>query len=374
MKAKSRQKLKIKQLIEINSIIPNPYYLLIDILLGEFPSGQKLNRFRRGIGKVNSELLAGDGYDGVEFGLWGGGLFDGDWDICRPRLKRYQAADLPIQSFHACLELFPETYKNRYLNLADGAKLNSKAVKSHIEIASLLGGPGSILVFHPGYVADESDVERGINNVARALGPNLAEAAKRGIIVTVENLFWNSSRRMIGREPAELLKIIDIAGSDLEVTFDWGHANTWAQKNKVGAKTFGHIDRVIDELGPRIRHAHLHYNFCHLHSPKPKRGWGWHLIEYLMAWSQAVQFDKRNIDDQYDFHVPFHQIDGPSVEKYRATLSRLLERSSIQETGLVTLEILPKKVFGWLEIAEYGLAGTDHQKNLRIARQWLKTG
>lgn len=118
-------------------------------------------------------------------------------------------------------------------------------VLSEMESAHTLGI--DTVTIHPGIINLAVHDTRGISLEAarRSMKEFDRAASEYGLHACIENM--PSFPVMLGVQADELTSIVD--GTDLDICFDIGHANT-----------SGQIDAMIDTFGDRIRNIHIHDN------------------------------------------------------------------------------------------------------------------
>lgn len=377
VKGKNKQ---IKNLICSVAAIPNPFYLIPELLISEWPALRFVFNFKNGIGKFDFKLFKNGRFDGIELVLWG--LFDENWNIREKKLIKYKESNLPFCTFHACFESFPPDFKNVYLNLAQKDKIIQKAIKSHIDVVSELGEENAILVLHPGIIKREEEKEEAFKNVINHLEACLDYAQTKRVILTLENMSWDRHVPAFCADFVELKYIIEkIKSPNLKITFDWGHLNTHLKTksfqnftNKIGDYfTFPHINRFIDGLGKEIIHAHIHYNRNHI--PKfgnLKRSLFKNLILHLFSWTKLSKFIREEENrDLYDEHLTLNKIEEEYLGSFEETVRNLLTKTAIYDFGYVTHEISPKKIFRIFTYAKHGANFSDCIKGLELFKKMI---
>lgn len=372
--------MEIKNLICGLAAMPNPFFLIPEFLISEWPWLKKFLDSKNGIGKPNPKLFRKGTYDGIELVLWG--MFDENWNIREERMRKYMESKLPFYTFHACFESFPKKFRNVYLNLAEKGKYIKKAIKSHIEAASILGKKNPILVFHPGIIKRPEEKIQALHNVINNLGDLLDFAKEKGVTITLENMPRMRTLPPFCCDFVDLLYILEkINHPNLKITFDWGHLNTclideiykiYAEKLK-RSFYFNHINRFINMIGKEIVHAHIHYNRSHLNQfTKLRRGLLKRFLIYLFFWTSISKFirnDREN--DLYDEHLTLNKIEEEYLGNYEETIRNLLEKSSIKKYGFVTHEISPKRVFQFFTYSKTGAKFPDYIEGLKLFKKMI---
>jgi sugar phosphate isomerase/epimerase len=371
---------KIKNLICGLAAMPNPFFLIPEFLVSEWPYLKKFLDSKNGIGKPNPKLFESDAYDGIELVLWG--MFDENWNIREERLKKYKEGKLPLYTFHACFESFPSKLRNVYLNLAENDKAIKKAIRSHVEAASILGKENPILVFHPGVIKNDGEKTQALRNVINNLGEMAYFAQQKGVTLTLENMPQMRNLPPFCNNFTELKYILEkIKHPNLKITFDWGHLNTcltnceYKNYSKKLEKNFyfSHINQFIDAAGEDIIHAHIHYNRSHLNRfSKLRRGLLKKFLIYLFFWTSMSKFirnDREN--DLYDEHLTLNKIQDEYLGSYGQTIKNLLEKSSIKKYGFVTHEISPRRVFQFFTYSKTGAKFADYIDGLKIFKKMI---
>lgn len=371
---------KIKNLICGLAAMPNPFFLIPEFLVSEWP---KLKRFfdpKNGIGKPNLKLFEKGAYDGIELVLWG--MFDEDWSIREERIKKYKESKLPFYTFHGCFESFPSKFRNVYLNLAEKNKQVKKAIRSHIAVTSMLGKENPVLVFHPGIIKREDEKDKALHNVIDNLEGVLDFAKQKKVTVTLENMPRMQTLPSFCNNFVDLKYILEkINHPNLKITFDWGHLNTcltdkiyrdYSQKIK-RSFYFNHINQFIDAAGQDIVHAHIHYNRSHLNRfSNLRQGLLKKFLIYLFFWTSLSKFirnDREN--DIYDEHLTLNKIQEEYLGSYEETIKNLLKKSSIKKYGFVTHEISPRRVFRFFTYSKTGAKFADYIAGLKIFKKMV---
>lgn len=363
---------KIKILVSSLTATPSPFYLLRDMVSRKFGFLEFLRKKSKALKEFDVKFLAEDMYDGLELNFPGLGLFDEDWNVNKIRILDYKKSGYPFLSFHGCYDSFSKSYKGLYFNLASSDDYVVKALKSQIDVASILGQEKPILVLHPGFV-DHCGKEKAIDNLLYNLESCLIYAKNKGVVVTLENIGWDPAKRTLCNFVEDFEYIRRRLGNEnLKITLDLGHLFTqalnWRFRKKWDVRNLEHVRYFIESLAGNIVHAHLHYNSCHHYynniSVMLRRSLTrWYYVVFLL-WSRFNKSVQKNYyNDLLDEHLPINRADKKSL----AIIKILLEKSAIKDYGKITFEFTPKRVFRFVAVKS-GAEMADHLASLRLLR------
>ncbi len=285
-------------------------------------------------------------------------LLRSDLSLCEKTLALYREARWPIHAFHATFTGGSRFFEDTVLELTDDDERTRRGVRNHILAAAAIAGPGSILVLHLGTVKGSS--EKAMERSLRVLEAFLPLAEEKRVILALENMPRPSSdnRIHLGADYRELQRVLDRLRSPcLKICLDWGHANDYAEvfATKEGRapldayiRSFGYCREIIEELGKEIVYAHIHYNRNH---------------ESLGEASGPCR----------DEHMPLTRIPPQYWDPFCDTLSLLMEKSSIRETGSINLELIPRRFFGCYTALPTGGGLREQLESVRLLRGLLNS-
>lgn len=366
--------LEVKNLIGNLAVIPSPFYLIFEVLQWEMPFLRKIESFKNGqyIGRPNLALLKKGYYDGVELVMWG--LFNENWEINTKRLEKYQKCGIPFYTFHGCYEAFPKKFKNTYLNLAEKNEKIKKAIKAHIDVASMLKrGNQTILVFHPGKIINCSKTE-AIKNIINNLAPFLDYAKQKNVVITLENMPYYKNRPDFFNFAEDFQYVFkEISHPNLKITFDWGHLNTQnlRYQNQKSKNIFYKIEEFINTLGEHIAHAHIHYNQSHFQNPMNlKMGI---IKKFIVKYLRKTNDKNLSIESAFieslDQHLALNKIEEEYYDAYAETIINLLKKTKILTYGYITHEIAPRRIFKFFTFQQNGANFEDYLESLDIFKK-----
>lgn len=369
---------KVVHLIDSLSSDPSPFYILFELLMAEFTFLKKIKKFRCHpyIFNPDPRLFEQGGYKGIEFNLWGAGIFDDEWSFREERLEMLKRKKFPLKTFHACFEALPRQFLGNYLNLAEKNDYTRRGIKAQIDAARELGGEGVLLVLHPGKVRRKNDKKEGLKNLIDNFSFAIDYAKSKKVTLTMENLGYLEKDYPLGSNAEELLFVKDKIGEDLKFTFDVGHANTILKYNRYAfngnkiQRDFVHIKNFIKALGKSIIHVHLHYNMVHREDEFSfARVSGLKkLFLNLFFWTKTAQLIREKYQDIYDQHLPLVRLKEEERKGFFGILKCLSEETSLSDFGLITHEIAPKKLFNFFVLSEGGPSLIDHFASLKLIK------
>ncbi|MDD3888059.1 MAG: sugar phosphate isomerase/epimerase [Patescibacteria group bacterium] len=365
---------KMKILISSISATPSPFYLLREMASRKFSSLKFLQKKNKALKELNSKYWEESLYDGLELNFPGLGFFDRNWNIRKERIIEYKRSNYPFYSFHGCFDSFPKNFRGLYFNLAASDNYIPKALKSQIDVAARLSKDTPILVLHPGF-ADRCSKERALDNLLFNLEGALPYARRRNVILTLENMNWNPTRKNLGYLADDFDYIFRrLDDSNLKVTFDIGHMNTQVLNRKFRVshdiEHLSHISEFIERMSKRIVHAHLHYNNCHnsfdnVQELLKRSITKWFYLGFML-WMKINRSMITNQSDLLDEHLPLNKADKMTMD----AIKNLLDKTAIKEYGKLTFEFTPKKIFKFVAMKN-GADMNDHMKSLEIMRNLM---
>ncbi|MBU1167673.1 sugar phosphate isomerase/epimerase [Patescibacteria group bacterium] len=349
-------------LVEFISALSTPRSLLFNFIAKK---PQFLNRqnFHE---KVNQNLFSDKGFTDIELGLWTGGFFDANWNVRKEAVELFKKSGFSVPSFHGCFDLFPKSLRSVFLNLASSDPANVKSLKSQIDVASEISRcQKPFIVFHAGFVDSHFQKKEGFSNIKRSFEKVLPYAEKKGVILTLENIFWKPERVYLGVSPREIVNIVDTFKSPhLKVTFDWGHANCLAKATKA-KNNFVFIDDFIKELGLRITHAHLSYNEAYQDKRTPLRLWQ-QVLKKIPYWSRDIKSVKIALADDEDTHLSLSTIPEEKKAQYAQNLKTLVQETSLASVPVFTHEVISD------EIRNNGATIQMYEDDIKFVNQSIK--
>jgi len=318
----------------------------------------RLWRSRFWIGPFPHWAFGPDGFDAMDLGMTYTYLFRSDLSLRSGVAEAYRSSRWPIRAFHATFAGEGGFFQETGMNLASPEARNRRGLANHIRAAAEIGGPGSVLVIHPGTVQGGGGRPEAMDALLRNLEGALPAAEQSRVVLALENMPRSMGRtRYLGSDYGELRAVLDALPSDsLKVCLDVGHANNYGEihaRNGGGdaseafLRGFGYCREVIRELGHGIVYAHVHYNRSHLLREQARR---------------------RNFDE----HMPLSKIPGSCWEAFRETLCLLLRETAVPGTGWINLELAPARLFGCYKVMPMGSGLRDQMASVRLFREVLE--
>lgn len=336
----------MKYLIDPNYITPLPYSLLSDTLA--YITGFEFIRDLNLTYRLNKKAFLK--FDGADFNLVLSGLFEGEQNKPRwKKIEKIKEKDWNMYAFHGGHEEVNKQFKHMETNLAEDTDIIRQKIRSQIQVAKELANtPNPIIVYHPGLVQSKpKDFKATLKNLEFAL-----KEAGNNMLIVIENMPREDKGYYIGADYRDLKQILkDINSPNLGVCFDWGHANNYSKtfakennKNYEYVTSFSYHKEIIEELNEKIIYAHIHYNKNHL-DMDPNKG--------------------------EDDHMPLTRIKVEEVGRYRQTIRDLVKKTSIKKYEMMTLELIPKKVFWFYTIWPTGSTRKEQYKSLEFLKVFV---
>jgi len=349
--------MSVKILIDPCYVRYYPFHLLPRILLS---NGTRLHRFLRrisgsGLGMFPRWAFGPEGFDGMDLGISYTRLLRPDLSLRERVLSRYRKARWPIYAFHATFQGGARFFADTAMELSEDNDRTRRGLRNQIRAAAEIAGRGAILVLHLG--AATGSVKASLQRTIRLLEAELPYAEEKGVILAAENMPRPiGGRYFLGADYRDLKEVFKALPSPfLKACFDWGHANSYAElfasqggrsPTENDLRTFGYCREMIQELGREIVYAHIHYNRSH-----------------------------RRTDDQVfaggDEHMPLTRIPPADWDAFCGTLRLLTEISSIQNSGRINLELIPRRFFGFYSVFPSGSSRCEQASSLRLLRDVL---
>ena len=349
----------MKILIDPAYLNPEPYHLLPRFLV--LPVDRFVPSFLWGsrfwAGPFPCWALGPHGFDGLDLGFSYTYLFRPDLTIRQGVLERYRALRWPIRAFHGTFAGGPGFFLPTALDLSVDGERTRRGLINHIRVAAELGGKDTVLVLHPGLV--RNGVREAIDTVVANLERCLPEAEARQVVLALENMPRSVGRTpYVGSDYRELEQIlVRLPSGNLKVCMDLGHANTYGEVHARSngrrdvegyLRRFGYCREMIRALGTEIVYAHVHYNRSHVLSKKA--------------------LPRGNPDE----HMPLSHVPEPFWSAFRETLALLIRETSVCRTGVVNLELAPRRLFGRFRAMPMGCGLREQLSSVRLLREVLQ--
>ena len=349
--------MSIKILIDPSYLNTYPYHLIPRLLQNYRVPGAGLFSLRngKGTGPFPHWAFGADGYDGMDLGFTYTHLLRPDLSLREDVLLKYRKARWPIYTFHATFEGGARFLRDTAMNLAEDSERTRRGLESQIRAAGEIGGPGAILVLHLGDADGEK--ERRLEGIARLLSSFLPLAREKQVVLAVENMPRSvRGEQHMGADYRDLKTLLDMLPSPyLKVCLDFGHANNYAEvfarQEDRGPldeylKNLGYCREMIQELGKEIVYAHIHYNRGHILAREAGR-------------------------DLRDEHMPLTRIPLVHWEAYARVLELMVQKTSISQTKMVNLELVPRRYFGFFKVWPTGGCLSESLESAKALRPVL---
>jgi sugar phosphate isomerase/epimerase len=349
--------MSIKILIDPTYVNPRPFHILpkfFPLPVMSFPP--LFWRSRSWTGPFPWWAFGPEGFDGMDLGLTYTYLFRPDLSLREVVLEQYRRARWPIRAFHATFSGEARFFRETALDLSSNGERTRRGLLNHIRVATKLGGPGTVLVLHPGSIRTrKSDA---MDNMLKNLEICLPEAEKKQVVLALENMPRSMGRRRyMGSDYGDLCHVLETLPSPcLKVCLDLGHANNYGEVHARERGTvdvegylrrFGYCREMIRALGCEIVYAHIHYNRSHILSEEAR---------------------SRNFDE----HMPLSHVPAPCWPAFRETLRLLLRETSVLRKGCVNLELVPGSLFGFYRVMPMGAGLWEQMASVRLLRDVLE--
>lgn len=341
--------------IDPNTVLRFPMHGVPWLIPYKFDVLKGLGRKTAGIVRLNRKAFGPGGFSGIEFVIPNMCLFNKNLSINYRKLRKIKRAGWKIGPFHGCYSIQIPTKEYSVLNLTRDDRFTKDHLLNNLKIVSELGSGKDIITFHPGHIGKGESREKAVQNVIDNMNHVMDYAEENNIILTVENGYDHDKYNLaIGKSHEELRQILDGVGSrNLKVTFDWGHANVYAQevlKRQDDKRNFRHHTEMIKNLGNRIIHAHIHYNRSH----KP---------EFKNFYPVNYKFDE---------HLPLTRIPDEDYNNYRRIIRQLVDKTGLKRFRKVTFEMPPRKIMAVATLFDLGASLWEQLESIRIMEGMLK--
>jgi hypothetical protein len=211
------------------------------------------------------------------------------------------------------------------------------------------------MVLHLGRAMDPP--QQALEKALRVIDSAVHLAEQYGVILALENMpYCPPGRYYLGADYRELKKAIDLLKSPcVKVCLDWGHANNYsrffardASRGPIDeyVRTFGYCREIINELGPDIVYAHVHYNRSH-------------------------RLGDEEFFEEYDEHMPLCRIPQQERGIFNDIISLLVHRTSVPKVGLLNLELIPKRFFGFYQAFPTGSTRKEQFESVQLLREMV---
>jgi len=269
-------------------------------------------------------------------------VFKKNWEINYKNAERLKQLPVKYVSFHAPYIDDGKVYqKNRnslmdsVFDLTDTSANSTYCLVSHLQLIDYLSpkGLGPTLVVHPLPASpqkSEREIIDGIVGNIRKVIPLLEDL---NIYIGIENMPWLKGKherytQMLGGIDFFKKLISEINHPHVGITFDWGHANSYARYmtlytenggtypfNQEGLLDFSYHKLFLTELKDKIYHMHLNYNNAHILEARPP-------------------FHSKN----FDYHADLTRIPENELPLYAKSLAPVLHSEALRS---MVIESIP---------------------------------
>jgi sugar phosphate isomerase/epimerase len=283
-----------------HGIVNQNTYLIPRIIssLIEFPLIKQLFFVFPGIDQALNKDKLVEGVPGVEITPAMVGVFKSNWEINQKTLERLKQVNVNYLSFHAPYVNDGVGFQKGYASMLDNVfdltedtSTNLFCLISHLQVIEYLSPKkenteGRVLVAHPLPASpkkSEKEIIEGTVKLVKKVIPLLKDL---NIYLGIENMPWLKHNHelytpMLGSIDFFEKIMNEINDEHVGITFDWGHANTYARymydhnlETKYAIFTpeylqqFEYQNEFLKRLKKKIIHLHLNYNEAHILTKK----------------------------------------------------------------------------------------------------------
>ncbi len=269
------------------------------------------------------------------------GVFGQDWQIRYDVVERLKQIGAKYVSFHAPYIDDGKAFQNQQRSMMDHvfdateeSQQTTYCLVSHLQLIDFMSQKkeGPVLVIHPlpsSPYKSETDIIKGIAKNINKIKPLLEDL---NIFIGIENMPWLKNKHahytpIVGGIDFFRNLMNEINHPNVGITFDWGHANTFARYmynnsltdkyltySEEELKTFAFEYEFLSQLQDKVYHLHLHYNRAHLLDAKPP-------------------FYAKN----FDYHGDLTQLPDDEMENFKISLSPVIKKATLRSIVLETV-------------------------------------
>ncbi len=335
-----------------------PFHLIPRMLAARPGSASRLfSRWRPRGPALHVRRAYGPGlFDGMDLGFTYTGILDKELNLRDEVLDDYQRRSWPIHAFHATFGGGSPLFFETQMDLTEDTERTRRGLRNQVLAAQALKGKDAILVVHLGRT--RGSPQQAFARSMAVLGSVLPPVEEHGITLAIENMpRCPPGAHYLGSDYRELRQVLGTLRSpQVKVCLDWGHANNYSRsfaqemsRRPIEAyvRTFGYCREMIDELGPDIVYAHVHYNRSH-------------------------RLEGSEFFEEYDEHMPLTRIPEEERGTFKEVITLLVEKTSIRQRGLINLELIPRRLFGFYKVFPTGSTRKEQLESARLLRQALR--
>jgi sugar phosphate isomerase/epimerase len=352
---------RIKVLIDPLYVNPYPFHLIPKILGGRgVPLGPFSSRCLAPLGGSWVHRAFGPGrFDGMDLGFGFTDILDADLNVREKVLEEYGSKGWPIYSFHATFGGGSPLFADTRMELTEDNERTRRGLRNQVLVAARLKShTPAVIVLHLGRTA--GDPAKALERSLRMIASVVPLAEESGLILALENMpRCPPGETYLGSDYRDLQRALRTLRSPaVKVCLDWGHANNYsrffARDNRREpleqyVRQFGYVREMIDELGKDIGYAHIHYNRSHILTGEA-------------------------FFEEYDEHMALSRIPLEEREAFAGVIARLVRATSVQEIGLLNLELIPKRFFGIYKAFPTGSTLKEQLASVTLLRQMVAAG
>jgi len=295
-------------------------------------------------------------FDGMDLGFSFTGMLDADLNIREDFLEHYCKKAWPVHAFHATFGGGSPLFAETRMELTEDGERTRRGLRNQVIAAKEIKGRGAIMVLHLGRTKDPP--QKAFSRAIRVLESVLPLAEDYGVTLALENMpHCPPGESYLGADYRELRQALKLLQSSfLKVCLDWGHANNYcrafAETNsrepiQEYTRTFGYCREIINELGPDIVYAHIHYNRSH-------------------------RLGNKEFFEEYDEHMSLCSIPDHERDAFKEVIALLVRTTSVQRVGLLNLELIPRRFFGFYRTFPTGSTRDEQLESARLLREMVR--
>lgn len=226
------------------------------------------------------------------------GVFKPNWELNMGAVEAIKRIGIKYVSFHAPFvndgvtnQKGRQSILDNVFDLTEDNSVNLFCLISHLQFIEEVSGKDEpkVLVVHPlpsKAGKSETEIIKSIAKLLKKVAPLLADS---NVYIGIENMPWVKKEHepytpIVGSIPFFERLMNEIRHPNIGITFDWGHANSYARymhNNDLKSgnirftpeylASFGYEKDFLKKLRSKIFHLHLHYNTAHIAGNKPPR-------------------------------------------------------------------------------------------------------
>lgn len=298
-------------------------------------------------------------FDGMDLGFGFTDILDADLNIRETVLEQYGSKGWPIYSFHTTFGGGSPLFADTRMELTEDSERTRRGLRNQVLVAARLRSlTPAVVVLHLGRTS--GDPARALERSLRVIDSVVHLAEEGGLVLALENMpRCPPGETYLGSDYRDLQKALRTLRSPaVKVCLDWGHANNYsrffARDNRREpieqyVRSFGYVREMIDELGEDIGYAHIHYNRSHTLAAEA-------------------------FFEEYDEHMALSRIPLEERETFAEVIAHLVRTTSVQEIGLLNLELIPRTFFWVYRAFPTGSTLKEQLASARLLRQMVAAG